>query len=94
MQVRSCNQRYFFKPTTNLRMKLALKRNQEVFKFNNKSLHDYLNVDVTTDISIFNLYTCFNGTSVNETFLVRSSICNFFTTIFELGSTIIFRIND
>lgn len=94
MQVRSCNQRYFFKPTTNLRMKLALKGEKQVIEIYTKWLLDYLNVYVTTNTYILNNDNCFNGTSVNKVFLIIASTSHFFTTIFELGSTYNLRIND
>ncbi|WP_047245017.1 hypothetical protein [Maribacter thermophilus] len=75
-------------------MKPAVKVEKQVLEVYNKWLYSYLNGDVKTNTSIFNVDTCFTGTSVNEAFLICSTTSNFFTTIIELGSTINLRIND
>ena len=84
----------FFKPTTNLCMKLAVKRENQVLEIYTKWLLGYINVYLTTHTYIFNDDTCFNGTSVNKLSLIISSTSNFFTTIFEPGSTYNLRIHD
>ncbi|WP_405396516.1 hypothetical protein [Maribacter sp. Asnod2-G09] len=75
-------------------MKLAVKREKQIVEDYNTWLPSYLNDDVKSYATIFNYNTCFNGTSVKEVFLIRSSTSNFFRTIFELGSTNNLKIND
>ncbi|SNR42026.1 hypothetical protein SAMN04488009_1553 [Maribacter sedimenticola] len=53
----------------------------------NKWLHCYLNVYAKTYVFNFNYDTCFNGTSLYGTFLIRSTTTNLFTGIIEQGST-------
>ena len=69
-------------------MKLAVKRENKVVEIYTKWLLGYLNFYAKTDTSSFDYAIYFIGTSDNETFLTRSSTSNFFTTIFEPGSTI------
>ena len=68
-------------------MKLAVKRDKNIVEIYTNWSHGYLNVYVKTNTPFFNYDTCFNGTSVNEAFLICSSTSNFFTTIFEPNST-------
>jgi len=75
-------------------MKLAVKGEKQVVEVYNTWLPSYLNDDVKPYATIFNNDNCFNGTSVNKVFLIRSSTSNFFRTIFELGSTNNLKIND
>ncbi|MDP2524890.1 hypothetical protein [Maribacter dokdonensis] len=75
-------------------MKLAVKRENQVIEINTNWLLGYINVYLPTHTYIFNDDTCFNGTSVKKVFFIISSTSNFFTTIFEPGSTYNLRIHD